>query len=74
MNEREDIACDSLDLFLEAQDRAREEHDEASTSDEKAYWQGVKDGLRKCYAIFSNNPRWQQIGATSNRPDIVERI
>ena len=61
----------ALGSFLDAQDHAIEQLAEASTEQDKYYWQGVKDGLRKCYAIFTNDPSWDAMGGGSpqQRPD-----
>ncbi len=56
---------DTLELFLAAQDHAKEQLEESATDREEAYWQGVKDGLRKCYAIMTNDPTWAGMGAGS---------
>lgn len=60
-----------LDSFLAAQDYARERHEGANAGQDSYYWQGVKDGLRKCYAIFTIDPSWEALGGGSlqKRPD-----
>lgn len=55
---------ESLEAFLIAQNYAKEQMEKADTKD-KLYWQGVKDGLRKCYAIFTNDPAWNTLGGGS---------
>lgn len=60
-----------FDLFLEAQNHARCMLEESASESDRMYWQGVKDGLRKAYAIFANEPEWAAVGALSpqGRPD-----
>lgn len=45
-----------LDEWKAAQEYALKEHRAAETQVMRAYWQGVKDGLRKCLASFANAP------------------
>ena len=60
---------DGLGYFLAAQDYAKVQLEESDNEKDKGYWQGVKDGLRKCYAIFQNDPKWAVIcRATQERP------
>jgi len=43
--------------------------EESDNEKDKSYWQGVKDGLRKCFAILQNDPKWAVIcRATQERP------
>jgi len=58
---------EAFEIFLAAQDYAKVQLDEAAESD-KQYWQGVKDGLRKCYAIFANDPKWDGLSGGSPQP------
>ena len=55
---------DAFEIFLAAQTRAQIQLEEAESKD-KQYWQGVKDGLRKCYSIFTNDPGWEAVGGNS---------
>jgi hypothetical protein len=61
---------EAFEIFLAAQNYAKIQLEEATESD-KQYWQGVKDGLRKCYAIFTNDPGWMALGGGSpqERPE-----
>lgn len=52
---------------MEAQDRARGALEDAKTEREQACWQGVKDGLRRGYAILTNYP--QRSGLSGNTPN-----
>ena len=54
-----------LALFLEMQDYAMEQMKNASRAD-RAYWQGVKDGLRKAYTLFADEKIWGVICNSSN--------
>ena len=65
------IDQDAMDIFLELQDHAKDQRWLAKTENEMQYWQGVKDGLRKCYAIFTNDPNWEILGRSSpvERPE-----
>ena len=47
-----------LDFFLAAQDYAKVQLEEEDNEKDRSYWQGVKDGLRKCFAIFTNDSKW----------------
>ncbi len=55
----------ALDLFLAMQDYTKVQLEESASEKGKSYWQGVKDGLRKCYALFTNNPQWVVITRVS---------
>ena len=55
---------EAFEIFLAAQNHAKIQL-EAAESKDKQYWQGVKDGLRKCYAIFTNDPSWEALGGGS---------
>ncbi|MCK5564520.1 MAG: hypothetical protein KAJ07_04685 [Planctomycetes bacterium] len=57
--------------FHEMHEYARKKHSSAETEKDKAYWQGVKDGLRKLYGIININSRWDDISKSSNyiRPE-----
>lgn len=60
---------EALDLFIKAQDYAKVKHEEATLETDKLYWQGVKDGLRRCFSIFTNDPKWDVVARTMNRPE-----
>ncbi len=66
----DEVSDDALDLFLAMQDYAKVQLEESVDDKGKSYWQGVKDGLRKCYALFTNNPAWSVITkvSTQERP------
>jgi hypothetical protein len=49
-----------LALFLDMHDYAIEQTRSAKRQD-KAYWQGVKDGLRKAYSLFTDEKYWARI-------------
>ena len=57
----------ALDLFLAMQDYAKVQLEESDNEKDKSYWQGVKDGLRKCYALFTNNPQWSVLTGVSTQ-------
>ena len=56
--------------FLAMQKHARTQHD-STHHDERMYWQGVKDGLRKLWSIVTNEPLWRKVGQSSisERPE-----
>lgn len=58
---------DALDLFLAMQDYAKIQLEESDSEKDRSYWQGVKDGLRKCYALFQNDPAWAVLTTTSTQ-------
>ena len=58
---------EALDLFLEMHDYAKVQLEEAQSAEDRSYWQGVKDGLRKCYAVFENDPRWAALCSTGTQ-------
>lgn len=62
---------DQLELFLETQERAKIQLESAKMRNDKMYWQGVKDGLRRCYSIVTSDPCWDALGGSSlpRRPE-----
>ena len=62
-----------FELFLEAQAHAKEQLEYAVSKSDRLYWQGVKDGLRKAYAIFANEPGWVALGSGSKQIRPSER-
>ena len=68
---------DEFELFLDAQENAKEQLEIAQSEKDRVYWQGVKDGLRNCYAIFANAPEWVAVSGNSpqGRPNqqVVDR-
>lgn len=59
---------EAFEIFLAAQEYAKIQLEEATDPKSELYWQGVKDGLRKCYAIFTNDPKWEALGGNSPIP------
>ncbi len=57
---------DGFEQFLAAQEHAKIQMETADTKQEKMYWQGVKDGLRKGYAIMANDHTWTALGGNSD--------
>jgi len=57
---------DGLDQFLAAQEHAKIQMESADQWQDKMYWQGVKDGLRKAYAIMADEPEWIVLGGNSD--------
>ncbi len=63
------VEYDGFELFLAADNYAKIQLEESDSKTDQSYWQGVKDGLRKCYAIFQNDPKWASIWRTRERPE-----
>ena len=57
---------DGFEQFLAAQKHAKIQMESADQWQDKMYWQGVKDGLRKAYAMMTNDPRWTAQGGNSD--------
>jgi len=56
---------DGFEQFLAAQKHAKIQMESADQWQDKMYWQGVKDGLRKAYAIIANAPEWIAVGRST---------
>jgi len=63
---------EAFEIFLAAQTHAKIQLEEATDESDKQYWQGVKDGLRKCYTIFTNDPGWEAMGGNSPQERPIE--
>ena len=57
-----------LAQFLGKQDYAIMELANVRFHDDKMYWQGVKDGLRQAYALFTTELSWAKLCESSNGP------
>jgi len=57
------------DLYLRMEQHAREHAEDAQSDRDEAYWQGVKDGLRKLWTTLTNSSN--AVGGLSpiERPD-----